>query len=97
MGNLLFTLGLLSILALVMVYILSLFFPENPYLLILKEKRNVNLFLITALLSFTLGLLLRVLSPLKKIIKNRCKKCNAPIPEGDIYCLTCLKDLKYKR
>ncbi len=97
MGNLLFTLGLLSILALVAVYILSLFFPEDPYLLLLKEQKNINLFLLTALVSFALGLILRVLSRLKKIIKNRCKRCNAPIPEGDIYCLTCLRDLKYKR
>lgn len=95
MGGSLFVLGALSLLLLAMVYVLSLFFPENEYLSQLKEQKYINGFLLTALVCFGLGILLRIIYPMKRIFKNRCKKCNAPIPQGDTYCTTCLRDMKY--
>lgn len=95
MGGSFFILGALSLLLLAMVYVLSIFFPKNEYLIQLKEQKNINLFLLVALVSFSVGILLRIIYPVKKIFKNRCKKCNAPIPQGDTYCTTCLRDMKY--
>lgn len=97
MSNSFFTLGLLSLFALVLVYLFSLFYPESEFLNILKEKRSINKFLFFALFCFCAGLILRILYPIKKIFKNRCKRCNAEIPENDIYCLTCLRELRDRR
>jgi len=94
MGNMLFTLGALSLLLLAFVYLLGIFYPENEYLIKLKEQESINIFLLTSLASFGLGLLIRILSPVKKVFKNKCKRCGAKIPEGDLYCSTCLRDLK---
>lgn len=94
MGNMFFSLGALSLLSLALVYLLSIYFPENEYLLQLKEQKAINIFLYVALGSFCTGLFLRIISPVKKIFKNKCKRCGAKIPDGHIYCSTCLRDLK---
>lgn len=94
MSNFFFTLGALPLLVIALVYLLSIFLPENQYLLQLKEQKYLNIFLLSALVCFSLGMLLRILHPVKKVFKNRCKKCKTPIPEGDIYCSTCLRDLR---
>lgn len=97
MGNLLLTLGLLCLLIIALVYFFNIFYPENQYLIQLKEQKFINLFLYSSLACFGLSLILKILNPVKKVFKNRCKKCNAPIPQGDIYCSTCLRDLKNNR
>lgn len=97
MGNLLLTLGVLCLLFIAFVYLFSIFYPENQYLIQLKEQKFIYLFLYSSLACFALSLVLKILSPVKKVFKNRCKKCNTPIPQGDIYCSTCLRDLKNNR
>lgn len=94
MGGFLFTLGGLALLGLACVYVLSIFFPENEYLIQLKQQKYINMFLLTSLVCFGLGILLRIIYPVRRIFKNRCKRCKTPIPDGDIYCSTCLRDLK---
>ena len=93
----LITLGCLLLAVVVGVHVLQLFFPDGEYINILCKTTYTQWLLLGSGGCFGTALLFRLLSPVQKITRrNRCKKCKAPIPKGDSYCVSCLKDLRYK-
>jgi len=97
MIQMLISLGCLLLAVVVGAHVLQLFIPDSEYLNLLCKGTYTQWLLLGSGGCFGAALLMRILSPVKKIVpRPRCKKCNAPIPKGDTYCGACLKDLRYK-
>jgi hypothetical protein len=97
MNQMLISLGCLLLAVVVGAHVLRLFLPDAESINLICKGTYTQGLLMGAGVCFGIVLLLRVLSPVKKIApRTRCKKCNAPIPKGDTYCGACLKDLRYK-
>lgn len=97
MSQILITLGCLLLAVVVGANVLRLFLPDAAYINLICKDSNTQWLLLGSGGCFGIVLLLRILSPVKKIVpRTRCKKCNSPIPKGDTYCGACLKDLRYK-
>jgi hypothetical protein len=48
--------------------------------------------------AIVLSVLVKILSPAKKVLsRNKCRQCGTAIPPGDLYCLSCVKQLQGRR
>lgn len=98
MSGSLITLGILILAFVVFGHIAHQFLPSIPYLDFLDDFQNTIYLVLASGAAFVSAVLLRVLSPVKKVVsRNKCKKCGARIPPGDLYCLSCMKDLQGRR
>jgi len=97
MGNSLITLGVILLVVIVGAHIGQMALPGLPYLDELCKIQQTQWLLYGAGASFAAALLLRILAPVKNLApKNRCRKCDNPIPRKDAYCAKCLREMKYK-
>ena len=97
MSQTLITVGCLLLAVVVGAHVLQLFLPDVEYITLICKDTYTQWLLLGSGGCFGIALLLRILSPVKKMApRTRCKNCNTPIPKGDTYCISCLKDLRYK-
>ena len=98
MGNSLITLGVVILAIIVFGHITHNVKPDIPFLDLFDDFQNTLYLAMTAGASFVSAILLRVLSPVKKAVsRNKCRKCGVRVPPGDLYCLSCMKQLQDRR
>jgi H+/Cl- antiporter ClcA len=98
MSGPLVTMGILLLAVVVFGHIVHQFMPEVPFLEIFDDFQNTLYLLLAAGAAFAGSVLVRVLSPMKKVVsRNKCRKCGAPIPPKELYCLSCVKQLQARR
>jgi hypothetical protein len=98
MSGPLVTLGILLLAFVVFGHIVHQFMPGVPFLEFLDDFQNTVYLLLAAGAAFGGSVLVRVLSPVRKVVsRNKCRKCGTPIPPKELYCLSCVKQLQARR
>jgi len=96
MANTLLRLGLWTLILVLVLYVLSSTYPEEPWAAMIPGTMLVQAMVLAALL-IVVGIILRILGVgARVVVKNRCRVCRTAIPPGALYCRAHLRTILHE-
>lgn len=96
MANTLLRLGLWTLILVLVLYVLSSTYAEEPWTALIPAAMLVQAMVLAALL-IAVGIILRILGVGARVVtKNRCRVCRTAIPPGAMYCRAHLRTILHE-
>lgn len=96
MANTLLRLGLWTLILVLVLYVLSSTYTEEPWAALIPAAMLVQAMVLAALL-IVVGIILRILGVGARVVtKNRCRVCRTAIPPGAMYCRAHLRTILHE-
>jgi len=96
MATTLLRLGLWTLILVLVLYVLSSTYSDEPWAVLIPGTMLVQAMALAALL-IVVGVILRILGVgAKAVMKNRCRVCRTAIPPGAMYCRAHLRTILHE-